>query len=110
MLSRSRQALLEISSCPDKSNLLDQIFMFIGSKPEEAVSVHPLSLSHTHTHLHLHNCTLFLKVSPECFIAAASQQWRRGVCRVRALGYLHQLLSSDHVTVLAVEHLLASVG
>ena len=36
-LSRSKQALLEISSCPDKSNLLDQIFMFIGSKPEEAV-------------------------------------------------------------------------
>ena len=37
-MSRSKQALLEISTCPDKSNLLDQIFMFIGSKPEEAVS------------------------------------------------------------------------
>jgi E3 ubiquitin-protein ligase HECTD4 len=84
-LSRSRQALLEISSCPDKSNLLHQIFMFIGSKPEKAVS-------------------------PECFLAAANQQWRRGVCRTRALRYLYQLLSSDHVTVLAVEHLLASVG
>ena len=37
-LSRSKQALLEISNSHDKSNLLDQIFMFIGSKPEEAVS------------------------------------------------------------------------
>ncbi len=45
-LSRSRQALLEISSCLDKSNLLHQIFLFIGSKPEEAVShQHTLSLS-----------------------------------------------------------------
>ena len=53
---------------------------------------------------------LSVQVSPDCFLAAASQQWRRGVCRVRALGYLHQLLSSEHVTVMAVEHLLASVG
>ena len=40
---------------------------------------------------------------------ASSQQWRRGVCRVRALGYLHNLLTSESVG-LAVKQLLASVG
>ena len=30
--------LLDISTSQDKSNLLDQIFQFIGTKPEEAVS------------------------------------------------------------------------
>ena len=64
--------------------------------------------------LHIYTCTMYmyysLQVSPDCFLAAASQQWRRGVCRVRALGYLHQLLSSEHVTMMAVEHLLVSVG
>ena len=36
--SNSKQALLDVTSSPDQSNLLDQIFQFIGSKPEEAVS------------------------------------------------------------------------
>ena len=48
-------------------------------------------------------------MSCDSFLAAASQQWRRGVCRVRALGYLNQLLTSEYIP-LAVEHLLASVG
>lgn len=43
------------------------------------------------------------------FLKAASQQWQRGVCRVRALGYLHHLLTSDYVG-LAIKQLLASVG
>lgn len=43
------------------------------------------------------------------FLKAARQQWRRGVCRVRALGYLHDLLTSDYVR-LFVKQLLGSVG
>ena len=54
-------------------------------------------------------CVEFLQVSCDGFLAAASQQWRRGVCRVRALGYLSKLLTSGYVS-LAVDHLLASVG
>lgn len=49
------------------------------------------------------------QVSCDSFLTAAGQQWQRGVCRVRALGYLHQLLTSRHVSSV-VEHLLASVG
>ena len=37
--TRSKQSLLDIHVTADKSNLLDQIFLFIGSKPEKAVSV-----------------------------------------------------------------------
>ena len=37
MVSRTKQSLLDLPSV-DKSNLLGQIFQFIGSKPEEAVS------------------------------------------------------------------------
>ena len=36
--SHSKKTLLDISASHDKSNLLDQIFQFIGTKPEEAVS------------------------------------------------------------------------
>lgn len=43
------------------------------------------------------------------FLRAARQQWRRGVCRVRALDYLHQLLTSEYVK-LFIKQLLASVG
>ena len=50
-----------------------------------------------------------MQVSCDSFLAAASQQWRRGVCRVRALGYLNEVLTSGYVS-LAVDHLLASVG
>lgn len=52
---------------------------------------------------------LYVQVSCDSFLAAASQQWRRGVCRVRALGYLNELLTAGYVR-LAVDHLLASVG
>ena len=36
--SHRKKTLLDISASHDKSNLLDQIFQFIGTKPEEAVS------------------------------------------------------------------------
>ena len=61
---------------------------------------------HTSCHEKRHFST---QVSCDSFLAAASQQWRRGVCRVRALGYLNELLTSGYVS-LAVDHLLASVG
>ena len=35
---RSKQSLLDVMARSDNSNLLDQIFQFIGSKPEKAVS------------------------------------------------------------------------
>ena len=54
-------------------------------------------------------CFPSLQVSCESFLAAAAQQWRRGVCRVRALGFLNELLTNGYVS-LAVDHLLASVG
>ena len=50
-----------------------------------------------------------LQVVCSSFLKAARQQWRRGVCRVRALGYLHQLLTSNYVQ-LFIKQLLASVS
>lgn len=50
-----------------------------------------------------------LQVVCSGFLKAARQQWRRGVCRVRALDYLHALLTSNYVQ-LFVKQLLASVS
>lgn len=106
MLSRTKQNLLDLPASVDKSNLLGQIFQFIGSKPEEAVRSWCLYARDYSTP---HSPCFFIQVACDGFLAAASQQWRRGVCRVRALGYLNELLTSGYVS-LAVDHLLASVG
>ena len=37
-MTRTKQSLLDLHASVDKSNLLSQIFQFIGAKPEEAVS------------------------------------------------------------------------
>lgn len=46
MVTRTKQSLLDLHISADKSNLLSQIFQFIGSKPEEAVSI----IMYTATH------------------------------------------------------------
>ena len=67
-----------------RPTLLDEIFQFIGSRPEEAVPCHK-------------------------FLLAAKKQRERGSHRVLALGFLKDLLVRQRLG-LAVEHVLVCVG
>jgi hypothetical protein len=83
--SDGNNASFLVESLPSTNpTLLDEIFQFIGAKPEEAVS-----------------CTSFL--------SAASQQRQRGIGRAQALEFLQTVLTSHHLPA-TMEHLLACVG
>ena len=122
-------SLLELPFAVDKSNLFDQIFQFIGSKPEEAVSVFSPQLYSIVVRSSLYLVQYYpspplaaviapplLFILPACvqvdcasFLKAAEQHCVRGRYRVQALNYLHSLLTSDY-SGLAIKQLLASVG
>lgn len=76
--------LLDTPTSLSHPTLLDEIFQFIGSRPEEAVSCHK-------------------------FLLAARQQRERSLHRVHALGCLQDLLVGQQLG-LAVEHVLVCVG